>query len=161
MNTTTGTAMNRWGLNFNKSSSTPSWFFGTNVDKIPSYLSSTPSWVLLHGCWSISISILPIINTFMIFLAWMLINFHPIYQVRMDISEIIMHPGYNPNTVDQDFALLRMANPVILLFVIFVQYGWSLILMNVHEFTSSSAPSLKSNVHFTIVHSWRSPIIRI
>merc|ERR1711934_1274019 len=32
--------------------------------------------------------------------------------VRMDISEIIMHPDYNPNTVNQDFALLRMANPI-------------------------------------------------
>merc|ERR1712088_431569 len=32
--------------------------------------------------------------------------------VRMDISEIIMHPDYNSNTVDQDFALLRMANPI-------------------------------------------------
>ena len=51
---------------------------------------------------------------------WMLINFHPNNQVRMDISEIIMHPDYNSNTVDQDFALLRMANPVIL---IFVKYG--------------------------------------
>ena len=36
-------------------SSTPSWYFGTNVDKIPSYLSSTPSWFFWHGCWSISI----------------------------------------------------------------------------------------------------------
>merc|ERR1712223_1872997 len=32
--------------------------------------------------------------------------------VRMDISEIIMHPDYNSNTVDQDFALLRMANKI-------------------------------------------------
>merc|ERR1712126_739144 len=32
--------------------------------------------------------------------------------VRMDISEIIMHPDYNSQTVDQDFALLRMANRI-------------------------------------------------
>merc|ERR1719367_2601039 len=32
--------------------------------------------------------------------------------VRMDISEIIMHPEYNSQTVDQDFALLRMANKI-------------------------------------------------
>merc|ERR1719348_876996 len=32
--------------------------------------------------------------------------------VRMDISEIIMHPEYNSQTVDQDFALLRMANRI-------------------------------------------------
>lgn len=30
-------------------------------------------------------------------------------MARMDISEIIMHEDYNSNTVDQDFALLKMA----------------------------------------------------
>ena len=33
-------------------------------------------------------------------------------QVRMDISEIIMHAGYDSGTVDQDFALLKMASKV-------------------------------------------------
>jgi trypsin len=32
--------------------------------------------------------------------------------VRMDISEIIMHSEYNSNTVDQDFALLRMGDKI-------------------------------------------------
>merc|ERR1711953_1434 len=32
--------------------------------------------------------------------------------VRMDISEIIMHAGYNSGTVDQDFALLKMASKI-------------------------------------------------
>ena len=35
-----------------------------------------------------------------------------ISKVRMDISEIIMHEDYNSNTVDQDFALLKMARKV-------------------------------------------------
>ena len=30
----------------------------------------------------------------------------------MDISEIIMHEDYNSSTVDQDFALLKMARKV-------------------------------------------------
>merc|ERR1712218_545989 len=32
--------------------------------------------------------------------------------VRMDISEIISDPNYDSNSVDRDFALLRMANPI-------------------------------------------------
>jgi secreted trypsin-like serine protease len=32
--------------------------------------------------------------------------------VRMDISEIIMHAGYDSGTVDQDFALLKMASKI-------------------------------------------------
>ena len=35
-----------------------------------------------------------------------------ILKARMDISEIIMHEDYNSNTVDQDFALLKMARKV-------------------------------------------------
>ena len=35
-----------------------------------------------------------------------------VLQVRMDISEIIMHAGYDSGTVDQDFALLKMASKV-------------------------------------------------
>ena len=35
-----------------------------------------------------------------------------ISKVRMDISEIIMHADYDSNTVDQDFALLKMARKV-------------------------------------------------
>ena len=35
-----------------------------------------------------------------------------ILKARMDISEIIMHEDYNSNTVDQDFALLKMASKV-------------------------------------------------
>ena len=35
-----------------------------------------------------------------------------ILKTRMDISEIIMHEDYNSNTVDQDFALLKMARKV-------------------------------------------------
>jgi len=31
-------------------------------------------------------------------------------MVRMDIAEIVNHAGYDSNTVDNDFALLRMAN---------------------------------------------------
>ena len=30
----------------------------------------------------------------------------------MDIAEIVNHAGYDSNTVDNDFALLRMANKV-------------------------------------------------
>ena len=33
-------------------------------------------------------------------------------KTRMDISEIIMHADYDSNTVDQDFALLKMARKV-------------------------------------------------
>merc|ERR1719234_1369903 len=33
-------------------------------------------------------------------------------MVRMDISEIINHENYNSNTVDNDFALLRMATKI-------------------------------------------------
>merc|ERR1712183_366659 len=33
-------------------------------------------------------------------------------QVRMAITEIINHPDYDSNSVDRDFALLRMANPI-------------------------------------------------
>lgn len=35
-----------------------------------------------------------------------------ILKTRMDISEIIMHADYDSNTVDQDFALLKMARKV-------------------------------------------------
>ena len=35
-----------------------------------------------------------------------------ILKTRMDISEIIMHGDYDSNTVDQDFALLKMARKV-------------------------------------------------
>ena len=35
-----------------------------------------------------------------------------ILKTRMDISEIIMHEDYDSNTVDQDFALLKMARKV-------------------------------------------------
>ena len=38
-------------------------------------------------------------------------NYH-LPQVRMDISEIIMHADYDNTTIDQDFGLLRMASKV-------------------------------------------------
>ena len=31
---------------------------------------------------------------------------------RVDVAEIINHPNYNPQTTDNDYAILRLANPV-------------------------------------------------
>ena len=31
---------------------------------------------------------------------------------RVDIAEIINHPKFNPRTLDNDFSILRLANPV-------------------------------------------------
>ena len=47
----------------------------------------------------------------MIFGAYQLIDFH-IVQVRMAISQIIQHEDWNTDTLDHDFALLRMASKV-------------------------------------------------
>ena len=31
---------------------------------------------------------------------------------RVDVAEILDHPDYNSDTLDNDFAILRLANPV-------------------------------------------------